>query len=259
MKVKFLLTALLVLLIGLGRSPAFAENPCNVMIPHEGDGQWGMGAYLMPDNYSIDVYDDRTGEFFGKLTAQRSFLKLIDKTGKLHNVNHYDLAYIGNYQNELLKTKKCFNPDFVRILWKTSDRELYISKEDATREGAQFLTYLEAIHKFTSDTTDPAIIYKLGVNLAKSCLNLRADPSISGRKILCAMGNDWHKKYETLIKLVRIKGDWAHVVYSELHPAKDYPTNDEDCYSVVKNKQTGWLKLVDEKGFPNVWFAVSSY
>lgn len=236
----------------------FAENPCNVMIPNGDESGWGIGGYFMPEKYNIQVYSESTAEVYGTLSASSSFLRLTLVTGEYYNLNIRDLAFVGNQQNELLKVRECFNPDFVRILWNSSKQELYISKEEASKEGATFITYLDALIDFALKPEKPKQ-YKIGVNLKRNCINIRTQPNSESKKLLCALGNDWDKPYETILELKEINKNWVKVIYYELHPSKDYPTNDEDCFSIKKNQKSGWLKAVDDNGFPNIWFAVTGY
>lgn len=91
---------------------AFAENPCNVMMPRGDDEDWGIGCYLMPDEYRIEVYDDLDGSKFGEIYSEYSHIYLIDKNNKKINIAYEDIEYVGSYRNELIKVRECFNSNY---------------------------------------------------------------------------------------------------------------------------------------------------
>ena len=54
-----------------------------------------------------------------------------------------------------------------------------------------------------------------------------------------------------LIKLTgKTNGNWAEVKVSEM----DIPPCDGDAHEV--NTYSGWIKAIDDKGFPNIWYNV---
>lgn len=255
---KLLITVFLISFYA--HSELFCENPCNIMVPNRGDGNWGSSCLVMPENYSLNIYSESKGDVYGTIKAKNSFFRLILKNGESQFLDFKDLTFIGNQGNELIKTEKCFNSNYVRVFWNTSENDLlYISKEEAINQGAYFSTYRDQLLKHTLDVKDKRYRFKIGVNINKSCLNLRQESKLASKKNLCALGNDWNKNYETIIELQKVKGNWAKVKYFERHPADDYPNNDEDCFSIKKNIKNGWMKAIDDNGFPNLWFSVSSY
>lgn len=237
----------------------FAENPCGVMTPRGGDEDWGFGCYLMPDEFRINVYDDMDGSKFGELYSENSHIYLIDVNNKKINIEYEDVEYIGSYRNELVKVKKCFNHLYVNVLWKTSDKNLYISKENLEVEKAKFKKYKDIL--FDKKLKEKYVNYDLniGININKSCLNLRENPNTNSSIILCMKGNDWDNNFGTGVRIQEVKGNWAKIEYFEMHSNNDTIEDDDDCSYIEKNNKVGWVKAIADNGFPNIWFAVSGY
>jgi len=236
-----------------------AENPCGTMFPVEGKEEWGVGGYVIPDEFTVKVYVDNNSKQYGSLVTDHSIMLLIDTNGMQINYEITDFIYIGHYGNEILKINDCPNSEFVEVLSNSTKETLYIEKKMAKKAGAVFKTYKEILIEETEKIRSSENEVKVGVNLKKSCLNIRTQPKQSAEKLHCAIGNDWYPNYEIVLYVNKIEGNWAEVVYRELHPENDYPNNDEDCYWKVKNKKIGWVKAIDDRGFPNIWFAVSGY
>lgn len=235
-----------------------SENPCFVMYPASGNDDWGIGGYYIPDSFSLDVYSENTNAVVGKLTSNNSYLSFDSEHGERIGINKGNLTYIGHYTNAILKVKKCFNPKYERIFWQDREEVLYIDKEEARKKGAIFSSFRDILVKNTIESREEDRT-KIGINLRNNCLNIRDAPNKLSNKVICALGNDWTKDFETVVEIIEVKTNWAKVYYYELHPSSNYPTNDEDCYSVKKNENVGWIKAISESGFPNVWFAVSGY
>jgi hypothetical protein len=235
---------------------ALSDNPCNVMKPRGGDGDWGIGCYLIPDEFRIKVYDDDDGSIFGELFTKNSHIYLLDKNKNVINIEYEDIEYIGSYRNELVKIKECFNPDFVRVLWKTSKRILFLNKRDLETAGARFKKYKDIL--FDKSIKEKYTNYDLniGVNVKKSCLNLRKDPTINAMILICIKGNDWEKGFGSGIRIKEVKGNWAKIEYFEMHSKNDAEESDDDCSYNEKNNKIGWIKAIGDDGFPNIWFSV---
>ncbi len=215
------------------------ENPCGVMIPRGGDEDWGIGAYLIPDEFEINIYRDTLGKHFGKFETYHSGLRLKDCNGKHINFNSTDLEWIAHYSNEMIKVKESSNPRFVKVLWKTIQGGLYLNKEELEVSGAIFQTYKDLLFKCEGSVINKDFCgwANIGVNLEKNCLNLRADPSINSTKILCVLGNDWEKPYLTHLKIMENNGNWAKVEYTEQHPPLIKSESDEDCTFIEKTRK----------------------
>lgn len=246
----------------LGFSNTKMENPCSLMTPRGGDEDWGIGGYLIPDKFEANIYKDTSGLLYGKFKTSNSYLRLKDIHGKGLNITYGDIEWIGHYSNELIKVKECENSNFVKVLWKTSNSNLYMNKKEIEDKGAKFYHYKSLLFKDEIPSKIEGFYdwVNIGINIEKSCLNLRKEPSVKAKKILCIPGNDWENiSYWTHLEILEDKGDWAKVEYTEQHPHLFEDESGEDCGFIEKNRQIGWVKAIDKSGFPNIWFSVTGY
>ncbi len=238
-----------------------AENFCNTMLPRGGGEDWGSGAIISSRPFRVIVYSESNGMPFGELSkadnGDFSFRNFETMKNAIDVSKEID--YIGHVQNEILKVKECYNQDFIQLFWKNSKNELYISKKDLEKLGPKYLTYKKILVEQGLNPNNKELNFNIGVNLSKNCLNLRISPRLSSLKILCIQSNAVKKKFTTVIRIIKLQGEWANVEYFELYPAKNFPTNDEDCYSVKKNSTIGWVKAIADNGFPNIWFSAGNY
>ncbi|MFM9947203.1 MAG: hypothetical protein ACKV1O_04630 [Saprospiraceae bacterium] len=234
----------------------FLENPCGVMIPRGKDGDWGTGAIFIPDGFQTRVYQNNSGVLFGMLVKKGESLNLTDKNGRKMEISFDDLEWIGYSGNSLVKVKKWENAAYLKIMWKSFKEGLYLKKEEIELSGAKYFTYKDYL--FGKDLPQPILDSKkwakIGVNLNKNCVNFRKSPTLVSEKIMCILGHDWCKEC-TIINILGFDGNWANV---EVSIVMNDPDGSE-CDYIVKNKHIGWVKAVDETGFPNIWFSVSSY
>lgn len=237
---------------------SIAENPCNVMTPRSESDTWGIGVYNIPDNFELNVYSEKTGEIYGRIIRNSHEGTIIKKEGGgIYYLRNSELDYLYHTTMPLLKVDKCFNPEFVRVLWKSGiDEELYVSKIELTENKSEFSTYQALLHDHNRkmESEYSYMDSNIGVNLIKNCLNLRTLPSKSGHKILCIPSNDWESEYVVQLDILEFKDAWARIHYTELHP-----TEDHECYTTEKNEKVGWVKAFSDDGFPNIWFSATSY
>jgi hypothetical protein len=251
------------LLLCLGSSTSSIENPCGIMTPRGGDQNWGEGAYYIPEEFQVDVYDHTFVKKIGTLHKEDSYLYLFDNANKKSNFSHDDIEWIGHYVLQLLKYRSCSRSDFINVLWKSAPNKYYIKKKDLIALNVKPQTYKEFL--FSDTLCDRVNSFKstatLGVNLTKNCLNLREGPSTQSKKIRCVPGNDWDNGELVELKILDHEGNWAKVVvitYKILENDKNIEGPD-DCNFSEKNRQYGWVKAIDDTGFPNIWFDVTSY
>ena len=232
------------------------------MYPRSTDS-WGIGACVTPTYFTLPLYDEATGAKYGNLTKTSKYGLRINKANREYEqVHSADIEYLSHSNFPILKVDKCFNPDFLRVLWKSSTAELYVSKEDLNKLQFKYHTYRKYLEDYSVGKKGYEIrqngLQSIGVNLTKNCLNLREHPSVDAAHIICMLSNDWEQNFVVRLKVLEIKGNWAMLEYVEVHPSKDYP-NDGDCYSINKNEKKGWAKALADDGYPNIWFAVTSY
>ncbi|MFK7770662.1 MAG: hypothetical protein AB8F94_00930 [Saprospiraceae bacterium] len=121
---------------------------------------------------------------------------------------------------------------FIQILPFDGGEESWASIAEIEKEGAKYQSWKDFMitsnrNFFTSDYG----------------MNLRVSPTIEAEKILTVKGDQFE------IKLTgKTEGLWGEVMVEEY---------DSDYCSSPRNlvkEHRGWLKLLDDKGFPNLWY-----
>ena len=240
------------------------EDAClhEFMSPHgEGEG-WGIGACKIPSEVQIPVYttDQKS---FGYLLKNEWFIYLYDHEGKeLQQLGLNEVAAIGHISKAFVKVRKWKNSAYYWFDWTSENGGFLLKKEDLASQKAPFYSYEDLLlrdeisqHKNYNSNGTP-----IGVNLLKSCLNLRKEPTATSEKITCVPGNDWESELKTRIKIKKTEGSWALVEVAYLKRKKSVcdPEAEWCCdeYPVQYTKQ-GWIQFIDARGFPNIWFDIS--
>jgi len=156
------------------------------------------------------------------------------------------------------------NKNYYLIYWRGD--YAFVAKKSELDFLGSFYPYKEvlALKQLPEDLKSLFSNRWLGVNLKKNCLNLRESPSTTSPVIDCIPSNDWwiytgaaDPSQITSLMIQEINSNWARVVvtfyYQNLNGNFDHPC---DQFSEVKSKK-GWIKLIDENNYPNVWFAFS--
>jgi hypothetical protein len=248
-------------------SEVVIENPWGIMYPRGGDEDWGKGAYTIPDSIDLNLYHDTNENLYGSLRKDDFAIRLYDKKGsKMLSYPRRDIDWIGHYSCELLKFKECQNKDYVKVLWKHSPPGLFIKKSELKSLDIKPYNYREYL--FSDDIPANAKTMRgganIGVNLEKNCLNLREEPSLESQIIECIPGNDWWNgensgEYNHL-KILKNEGNWAKVKVTYYCIDESNKREwEEGCFGEVLRTSNGWVKAIDNNGFPNIWFSVTSY
>ena len=178
---------LLILLSLFCCSLNLVENPCGIMSPRGGDEDWGTGVYLIPENIDFPIYDPSTRQPVGYFNRNHSTVLTYHSNGKkIGQILEHGIEFIGSYELTFIQVKNYpSDSNYCLINWKSSQNSFLVNKQDLLNEGATFHTYLELL---TSEYLPKKIdnyrgMAKLGVNVTKSCLNLRETPILASRKI----------------------------------------------------------------------------
>ncbi len=95
----------------------------------------------------------------------------------------------------------------------------------------------------------------MGVNLTKTCLNLRTGPSVESTKIACIPRDLILEEADVRIKILDHSNDWAYILIEAFFNLE----GDYDCPSKLEKGMKGWVKAIADNGFPNIWYSVTSY
>ncbi len=237
------------------------DNPCGIMYPRGGDGDWGIGVYLIPDSTQFNIYEDSTAARIGYLEKGNHFFQLFNRTGERQNITFGDIEWIAHTSNLLLKVKKCKSEKHFKVLWNTFENGVCIKKNELENIGAKFYSYKDLLFQVNIPKKMKEYISwaKIGVNFKKDCLNLRESPSINSSIIVCVPGNDWKSNEHSHFKILKTLGDWAMVEVTTYIYDPESDESGEGCTFLEKNKRIGWVKAIDKTGFPNIWYSVTSY
>lgn len=238
------------------------ENPYGIMYPRGGNEDWGDGAFVVPDQFQIDLYSDLHGAKFGEVRNGKSYLELYDFNGeKILQYPVKDLEWIGHYNYELLKYKEVEDTEYVKILWKHFPPGLYVKRAMIEEFGFESFSYREYL--FGTNLPNNLKLIRngtnIGVNLEKSCLNLRSSPIKESQKIECIPGNDWGNGEFNHLKIIKTEKKWALIEVSFYCIDDEDESSEYSCTGKKIRSKKGWVKAIDENGFPNIWFSVTSY
>lgn len=238
-----------------------SENPCNIMTPRGSAYEWGIGGYVLPSQLRLTLYSDTNGTVFGTLKRKNSRMELLDRYGFPQKITSGDLERIMYLNRVVLKTQTDTIGAFQKVFWHSFERGLYLKKAEVKALGMKWNTYKDLLQKESELYLRRGNLedLRIGVNLPRNCLNLRKSPSLTAEKITCIHGNDWAEFNITHLLILEFKENWAKIETIELgyDPTKDEGA--ESCAFKEVRRRTGWLKAIDDNGFPNIWFSVTAY
>lgn len=250
----------------LTSSFVFVENPCGLMTPRGGDQDWGVGLCFIPLKTTLPIYDSKTLSPVGNLNRTKSSsIILFDKKGNKLDQIRAGIEFIGHYEMTFLKVKlNTINEDYFIINWKSEKHKYLLKKSDLASNMSTFYTYQELlISRFLPEQIEKYRNWAtLGINASKTCLNLRKVPSINGEKIACIRGNDWSENSQTRVKILEVSDKWAKLEVRLMVLDQEAIDNgfEGECWPFKLDRElTGWIKFIDDDGFPNLWYSVTSY
>jgi hypothetical protein len=247
-----------------------SENNCAIMYPEE-SGDWGIGICWLPVNTEIPVYTEPGGKKIGTI---RRFLdkddfhcEFIDKKYAIENTGN-DRVWVGNYFLPVLKVFKNKQNRYFNVLQNGLKGGLWIDKADIDKSGRKYFSYHSVLlgkkEDLPEELKDMIMSSDIGVNLAGSCLNLRSRASSDSSIIKCIPPNIFsssenpNRGYKK-IEIKNYQGNWALVDAIYYMPDPEHDESGEGCVFKEISRTSGWIKVIDESGFPNIWFSVTSY
>lgn len=237
------------------------ENICGIMYPRSGDKDWGIGALIFPKEVEFELYQNK--KHIGKLKASRAKYEIITPTGKSLNFKGEDLEFLGHVSHHILKVKEITEDGNAIIFWKTFKGGIKVNLGQLKAKKVEFYNYKELL--LAKAKTLKKLGFKkwanIGVNLQKSCLNLRRGPSKKFSKITCIPGNDWKTGdlTHTHLKIIDFEGLWAKVKVTKYVFNKKLNETEEGCMFDKVESVIGWVKAIDNSEFPNIWYSVTVY
>jgi hypothetical protein len=245
-------------------SIVFGENPCNTMYPQK-SGEWGIGFFWITSNLEVPIYENPNGQKIGLLTKDKYGKVTIKpiKENRAFDINTNDFVWAGHTWFTLLKVYNIKSQNFCNIFSQSTKAGFWINKNEFNESQVKFLTYGELLTSKSGIPTDLNDIIKqanIGINLPKSCLNLRSENDTTSEKIACLTSNDLaNEGTHTHVKVLEIKDNWFRVQAVVYMYDEENDESGEGCSFKVARKYTGWLKAVDERGYPNIWYSVGTH
>ena len=146
------------------------------------------------------------------------------------NDKSHDLIEV-SYDGEVLKYFK-EDADFINVLIHTIPGGVWIRKADLKKykfKAQNWLNFMLSEKDFWYDYND---------------VDLKKNPNSSSKTIVRIKGEKFN-----IIFTGKTKDVWAEVKVNEYK-------SEDDIYNEkrIKNKYNGWIKAIDKKGKPSVWF-----
>ncbi|MEM9339693.1 MAG: hypothetical protein AAGA66_13240 [Bacteroidota bacterium] len=236
----------------------FCENPCGIMTPRTYEN-WGHGLIFIAQGSEIELYNEekKVIGYVKRSDDWHARLELNDSTLP-NEINRNDHICAGQGEIRFLIVFD-YGDNMYKVLSNSFDKDIYINLEGLVGESV-FVRYNQIFEKNDSYPEELNRMIggtEIGVNETKFCMNLRSEPNTSCEVIKCisAFARDEYTHFDILT----VKGNWAKVksnVYTRYQvPEDDY----HECPYKLTDEKIGWINIVDHKGFPNLWFSVSSY
>jgi len=188
---------------------------------------------FLPDN-GLKIYEMPSGKKFSILNKKESALFITAQDKTLREINSADLITVGVDGYCLKVYEKTAN--YVKVLAASKKGGYWISLDDMKTSSYNFFSWMSILQMVKNG---------LFVNEGQG-LNLRTQPSTDGDKIITVKGDRF------IINLTgKVQGNWAEANVIELE--------NPPCSGEQKevNSYTGWMKAIDDKGFPNIWFNIT--
>lgn len=203
--------------------------------------EWGIGVIdLQYDNVEhIYVYDSPNGKVTGTLGMEPRLnddnlrtitWRDIEHGGPRMYIPEEALIEIGYEINGLVVREE--KNGFLKIMYTKGAIISWVSKEELKEKGMLYTPWIEFMNNpnmvfFTMDYG----------------MNLRVKPDVNSGKILLVKGDQFE-----IQPTGNIQGLWAEVEVKEYNSV--YCESPHELVETYK----GWIKILDDLGFPNIWF-----
>lgn len=250
-RVKLLLT-LTTLVLHTSVFGQFGEV-CGIMEPRDST-EWGIGVIKWESEVYVKGYNDKTKTTF---VIGASTIRL-DNTNTIE-LKRADILFAGHYGNVFFKVFEVKNTLY-RVLVNSIDGGLWIDFNELNSKGLTFNTYYSILFNDKPGINENwrSSLGSLGVNLFKSCLNVRNEPSTSGKIVKCISKNVNDNAFHS-VSIQYHQEAWAFIIVKEFVAILDNGEFGEGCAYKVQNEFRGWAKVIDDKGYPNLWFSMTKY
>lgn len=202
----------------------FSEKYCCILSPEKG----------------FSVYDNPKGKIVGTLKRIGNIKEDDQVTYKIYLITDDKKVKIDNYREigyEIFAINYTDSAEgFVKVL--DPSKNYWLSVAEIEKHGFKTINWLDHMIERSNDV--------LGYYANEPGLRLRKEPN-SESEIIGSVRGDLFE-----IKLTKnISGQWCKV---KVKKYKEHPCNTElEEAENVESQTEGWLKIIDDKGEPNLW------
>ncbi len=236
-----------------------AKNPCQFMDTGNLSISWGTGGIYFPIGTDIAAYNENK-ELIGRIERPKGHY-LLKITYNKHSCKTTSISggqvNLGKHGCSVLKAQINTNNQYFNIPWKDTDESnLLIKAEDLEAINGEYCNYHDLLHGqgIPTELEVGRKMARIGINLEQSCLNLRKAPSPTATKVVCIPSDDFGGIAE--LRILEWQRNWAKVqasICDPRHTDKRATPYGCDC-EVEETTHYGWVKAIDDSGFPNIWF-----
>lgn len=228
------------------------DEVCGIMAPQDST-DWGIGLIKWDSEISILGKNGNTNWLLSKkLKKSNSDTEII--------IDDNDLVYAGHYGNAFLKVFQIKDTKY-KILNNSIEGGIWVDFNRFNAQGMTFNTYYSMLFndspKF-SEAWRSSLGSSLGINLTKSCLNLRERPSTDSRIIMCLEKNINDEKFHS-VSIEHHNNEWAAIRVYEHISVRVNENYGEGCAYKINAIYRGWVKAIDDNGYPNIWYGMTKY
>ena len=217
------------------RPPTQAELWGIGMITHEPDPSALPGMVIFPDSQA-PLYEQPGGQPMAVVSkATDQWRLVIQETGSQESAqaNPDDLREVGYESSAIVVFEE--KDDYVKVLPRSTGQSAWMNIEDLAQHGFGFLSWID----FLQGKSDGGLFPRESM-----ALNLRGGSGANHPKIATLRGE--------LIDITptgQKKGMWleVEVVRYDVHFCTDGQGH-------IAERWRGWLKAVDDQGYPNLWY-----
>lgn len=230
---------ILIILIFLSSTVYCQELKSGIILPNPTfvDGNYGI---LLPEN-GFKIYEYPRGILLGslklnpyKMKSGDSFVVIINNGSIISEISLINFYQVGYEEYAIKYFDKKGN--FVQIINK--DSNFWLNVKDIEQKKFEIINWRDFLIKNSGKV--------LGYYASDPGLNLREAATINSKVIKTLEGDLFQ-----IIPTKETNGSWVKVLVKKF---KEHPCVNGFDEKLIQYELEGWIKIVDDKGLPNVWF-----
>jgi len=194
------------------------------------DASWGIG--LLEIDYEspeISLYDSPNGNIKGSLGREQHELSYRENGPRLiFPENSFRQISLDEERLTVFKEQD----GFIQIFSNEEENQTWVSLSELAKTNSHYEPWID----FMSNPEHSYFAIEFG-------MNIRTGPGAQFKRIITAKGEKF-----SISTTGKMNGLWAEVIITEYD--LDYCDGD----SKIIREHRGHMKILDDKGFPNVWF-----